>query len=331
MADVGREGKNIEREGFKSFKALDIINQVFPEEGESRRFIAAITELHESGAKIKVGGRRLREAIGCSVNDFASYVVSDARYLLDVHQGLRLGLLGKYLWNFDEERMVKPDLDLFFWNVPPERMEQVFREHGFDVSFGNATGGVKVMGVVGSQGKATLTDGMKSWQTGNAWPRYGVMADFVSSPTPSFIWEEEYDRLSYDALNIPEISLDPTDPQRVAAVARALLWSISANDISGDRLPVPSYQTERAMIETVREVYTLIKKIDKNPEELEGLYRGSLRDLALAMRVILLSNWEEVSSYGGAAAVYARFFKKIDAAWRQGVSAGRVSAVLQYS
>src|SRR5258708_3085938 len=105
------------------YEAEKVVAQVFTTETSRKKFINVISELARRGALIKVGGRRLRELVGCKIYDFSNEIIQDSGFLEDdpFHR-IRLGPLIEILGKYPEARMNKPDLDFFIWNANPEEV-----------------------------------------------------------------------------------------------------------------------------------------------------------------------------------------------------------------
>ena len=113
---------------------------------------------------------------------------------------------------------------------------------------------------------ATFVDGEQSWQTGDKWPRLGVLATLDKTTTPHFQMQTKYGNLYLYQLVIKNPNTtDPLDPQRFAAVARALLWSVTILDPNGHNLDLPVPVIQKLFLETVAQTGPLIRKILGKP------------------------------------------------------------------
>ena len=112
--------------------------------------------------------------------------------------------------------------------------------------------------------------------------------------------------------------IDPLNPHWLACVGRSLLWSLTVSTNKG-RLPVPLPETQSLMCQTVNSLCPLITDINAYPEK-NVLYRGGLRDLAVALRIIVLSDWTEMGRLGTPRET-VDFYNSISAAWTSGLFA----------
>ncbi len=306
------------------YAAEEVIEQVFTNETDRSAFVEALQELSQNGCDIKVGGRRLRELTECTTTDLAPEIVGDAWFIdtnLYIHDKLRLGPLVDILMKYPQERMMQPDLDFFIWNANPEQIINTFQTKGFKASIHEATGGVMVIDIEGQNGIASFVNGETSWQTGEAWPMLGFLAKF-DPQNASFKLDIGYGRLYIYPLEIPGIDRkDPINPQRVAAIGRALLWSLTTSTPRGRVPEIPLELSQHYFFETVGELPSLLRQIIKNPE-LESTYRSGIRDLALALRIIVLSDWEEIARMGGSVE-RSRFFQLLQGIWQSNLWANK--------
>lgn len=292
--------------------SLELVTQeVFQE--STGLFVQGLMELSKTG-KIQVGGRRIRELLGCKVFDFANVIQWDAETLLDAHQRLRLGPLVKVLEDYPTNRMKPPDLDFFTSNLEPQKVAEKFRPN-FRVTTNTASGGACVIDVITPNGVATFIDSDKSFQTKPPWPLYGFVATLKDS---SFNLDISQLRmicpLEYRGTGLDE---GPTDPVRVATVARILLWSVTATDMEGRPLNVPGDNSQKVIYETVARVFELANLAQNDPK-VERMYRGALRDFAIALRIIILSDWNEASRLQGIPSDRVHFLNRVTAAWNEG-------------
>lgn len=306
--DLSRATERIVR----SYSPDLVAQEVFPNSEQRGIFVQGLLELANEG-EIQVGGRRIRELLGCKVFDFAKDIKWDAETLLDRHQRLRLGPLVKVLEDYPTDRMKPPDLDFFTSNLEPKKVAEKFGDH-FKVTTNIASGGACVIDVITPNGVATFIDSEKSFQTKPPWPLYGFRATLKDS---SFNLDISQLRmicpLEYRGTGLNE---SPIDPVRVATVARILLWSVTATDLNGRKLEVPGDNSQKVIYETVSHVFELANKANKDPE-VERMYRGALRDFAIALRIIVLSDWDELSRMG-VSSNRAYFLNRVTAAWNEG-------------
>lgn len=296
------------------YPAEGLVSNVFESESQ-RRFVAALVKLVQTGAEVKVGGRRLRELIGCKVMDFAPYVVGDINHSLTPHELIRIGRLAKVLQRYPLDRMVKPDLDLFFWNASAEQVVQIFKEYGFQATITEATGKVEVVNITGEKGAVTLVNGAESWQVGDYWPMYAATAEFSVEDEPHFDLNIGWGRMYLYPLVAPLIDNDPLNPKRLAYMGRALLWLVTNTDPAGKRLRVPdNHYTQTKFYETVSNFINILELSEQNPS-LEPDYRSGIRDMALALRVIILNDWNEIGHQFGFDESHCEFFNNITAYW----------------
>ncbi|MBL8015251.1 MAG: hypothetical protein JNK26_03635 [Candidatus Doudnabacteria bacterium] len=306
--DMARIDEKIEAR----YDAAEVVSQVFVNESSQKRFVEALCRLGQMGAKIKVGGRRLREMVGCGTMDFARDIRSYAESLIYDRPGdwLRLGsLLVKFLEKYPEERMQKPDLDFFVWNSSPEIITEVFTSLGFVASLHEASGEVKVVNIEGENGIATFV-GEDSWQTGDDWPKFGIKADFNPASVPTFDLAVRWVSLYRYQVEIPNVyPNNPKEPKRVAAVGRALLWLVTATDPDKKILKVPFPASQEYFIRTIEAIPSLLREIEVNPK-LEKLYRSGLRDMAIALSIIVLTDWSYSNEIDR-----KNFFAELSARW----------------
>ena len=295
------------------FGLTEVIGQVFTSPDSQQRFTESLDLITQNTESVKIGGRRIRELIGCKVMDFSGDVISDAKDL-DIHQALRLGPLGKPLLTYPASKGL-PDLDFFVKGLPPEEICRTLGASGFETRLSQSTGGVAVVHASGEGGITTFIDADQSWQTGGKWPLYGIMAE-VEQGSHSVNLDVWAPRMYSFPLQIPEMSKDPLDPQRVAAIGRALLWADTSTDPHGKPLHLPDEQLKEYS-ETVKNFPELFRLIQENPK-LERLYRSGIRDMALALRLILLTDWYDLKENYGLAPDRADFFNFIGGAWYSG-------------
>lgn len=300
----------------------EVVSEAFPDPREQVNFCQGLSALAAEGALIHLGGRRLREQLGCRAIDVAEDVVWDAYNALSDHQMLRLKSLVRILRNYPTERMVKPDLDFFYWKVPSQQVLRTFKQEGFKVSQSLASGNVAAINVKGTSGVATFVDGFHSWQTGEGWPMYGAMAKYENAPEPNFRVDIGYGRLYLYPLEIPSLAKDPLEPQRFAAIARALLWACTATPPGGGYLAVPFEHSQSLFAQTVSHFAGLIRSCQQNPT-LEDQYRSGIRDMALALRIIILTDWDQMAKENQISTAHASFFGRIGTAWWPGNSDDR--------
>ena len=299
----------------ETFDMGQVIGHVFNTESSLQNFTSCLRNINPNGGLL-FGGRELRKRLGCEVTDFAPFVIQDAEDL-DPFQCIRLGPLRGSLLVFPQKRMEKIDLDFFTDGQTPESLFEEFTRYGFKTNLNQATGGVSVIDVQGENGSATFIDKHDSWQTGARWPLFGFTAPV--RPDASAV------DLSISALRmicplqIPDIGKNPIDPNLVAAIARGLLWAASATDPSGKALRLPTEQLTEYFA-TVEQFSRLFEDVTNNPE-LESQYRSGIRDMALALRVILLTDWHgyyEDHPFSAVLREKAEFFGQITAAWNCG-------------
>lgn len=301
----------------KQYSLSDFISEAFPEVEEQKSFVAALSELSETGAEFKVGGRRLREMLGFKTDDFAKDIRFDGQMLAqDPIKTIRLREIIKILKKYPEERMVKPDLDFFTSNIEPEKTSEVFSKHGFNVKLNRASGNVTVVTIEGDKGMATFIDENETWQIGDQWPMFGFTAKLkLADVNPIVDLNIGYGRLYLYPLEIPgRYKSDPLDPVRFAAVSRTLLWALTVSDPYGNRLRLPFPKSDKYYLDTVSQVQQLLDKIRENPE-LEIMYRGGLRDMAIVIRMCELTDWYELMEYHNYPTQRGSFFQNIAAAW----------------
>ncbi len=282
----------------RDFSAKEVVSEVFPEEEQRDLFVQGLVELSEvQNSQIKVGGRRVREMLGITTHDLALDIVSDAE---EIRQTLtpdaaRLAGILEYLEKYETKRMTEPDLDLFIWDVGIEKVLDIFNQKGFKTETKKVTGGVTVINVKGSNGTATFITGESSWQTKESWPMMGgIIAEFSTDASePTFKLDVARGRVSLYPLEIGEKIKNPKDPQRFASVGRALLWSLTTITPEGRMINPPGESTTEYILETVRVLPDLLSQI-KNKPELEVMYRGALRDIAISLRIILPSDWQGI-------------------------------------
>lgn len=301
----------------KQYGLSDFISEAFPEVEEQASFVEALKELNDDGAAFKVGGRRLREMLGFKTDDFAKDIRFDGQILAqDPIKTIRLREIIKILKKYPEERMVKPDLDFFTSNIEPEKIFEVFAKRGFNVKINKASGNVTVVTIEGDKGMATFIDENQTWQIGDQWPMFGFTAKLkLVDANPVVDLNVGYGRLYLYPLEIPaRDKSDPLDPVRFAAVSRALLWALTVRGPDGDRLRLPFPKSDKYYLDTVSQVQQLLDKIRENPE-LEIMYRGGLRDMAIVIRMCELTDWHELMEHYNYPIERGEFFEHIAAAW----------------
>lgn len=293
----------------QSFSPSLVVQEVFPTESNQHSFVNCLGEL--KGGVIRVGGRRLRELIGCKVFNMAGDIKTDPEFL-DIHQSIRLGPILSELSKYPEERMTKPDLDFFVDGLEPAEIADTFNQNGFAAKINDCTGGVQNVSIEGEEGEATFINSAQSWQTGTSWPMYGFTAP-LDTNTNEFKLDISAMRLFLHPLHIPEMNPNPMDPQRVSAMARALLWSVTSSDSNGMPLRAPLEQL-KDYTKTVEGFYKLLSDVKKNPE-LEKYYRSGIRDMSVALRIILLNDWDQMNTKSQIVSQRAEFFNQITSAW----------------
>lgn len=279
-----------------SLLADETVGCVFPTSENADKFVGCletITDKNWSVADVVLGGRKPREALGCHTFDFSEHVVDDA-FGLEAVKRLRLGpyLLDK-LKDFPTKRMLEPDLDFFVQNGNLDVIQEIFDSKGFSTKMNLATGGVQVLDVRGDLGNASFILWEDSFQTRDSWPKFGGVKAVFSKSTDnkksSFDLSKCWASLYLYPLEMGLIGLPADCPERFSAVSRALLWSLTATDPSGRMLKLPCPTTTRYMCDTVSQLIPLIAAIESG--KVDGqLYNGSIRDMALALRVIELSD-----------------------------------------
>lgn len=302
----------------KQFSAKRVVEEVFATDESQKNFIDALLELSQHGVEIKVGGRSLRLLMGCKVVDFAKDIARDADRL-SFTDPLRLGPLVDILKRYPTQRMLQNDLDFFIDGASEELVEKIFKDKGFSVSIHQASGGIWVVEIKGENGVSTFVDSKLSWQTGDLWPMFAFKATF-NSKNKEFEVNISKARLDLYPLEIPLILgiKDPLDPKRVAAIARALLWAVTAKNSSGQFLNPPYFSTRQFICETVYYFPRLLNLIKDNPE-LEVNYRSALRDMAIALRLIVLSDWTGVNESYAFNTNMIKFFENVSANWTGGL------------
>lgn len=289
--DLEKATQRITRE----FDVDEVVAEIVDDSTESNTFISALQDISKLG-EIKVGGRRIRSLLGCTTIDVASDVVNDA-YALDPIQNLRLGPLVQILKEFPEERMANPDLDFFTHSVPLSQIKDTFAKLGFNVKLNIASGGVEIVEVKSSKGSATFIDVEQSWQTQPPWPMYSVLATLDPQQPNKFKLDVGHGRLYEYPLEFSgseRVTKDAIDPKRFAAVGRVLLWSVTSTTPNGNRLPIPCDESRRVIYETVANLFTVLYAIKLDPS-LKKVYSSGVRDMALALRIIELTDWDELS------------------------------------
>lgn len=279
----------------REFAVDEVVAEIVNDSTESSKFISALQDISKLG-EIKVGGRRIRSLLGCKTIDVASDVVNDA-YALDPIQNLRLGPLVQILKEFPEERMSNPDLDFFTQGVPLSQIRDTFAKLDFNVKLNIASGGVEIVEVKSSKGSATFIDANQSWQTRPPWPMYSVLATLDPQQPNKFKLDVGHGRLYEYPLEFSgseRVTKDPIDPKRFAAVGRVLLWSVTSTTPDGGRLPIPCDESRGVIYETVANLFTVLYAIKLDPS-LKKVYSSGIRDMALALRIIELTDWEELS------------------------------------
>ena len=91
----------------RNFQLMDFLGDAMPDHDDRVRLTEAVSSLCKAGARVEVGGRRLREMMGCKVYDFARYVESDLENLEHI-QRCRLWPVLSLLGEFPAERMRNP-------------------------------------------------------------------------------------------------------------------------------------------------------------------------------------------------------------------------------
>jgi hypothetical protein len=109
---------------------------------------------------------------------------------------------------------------------------------------------------------------------------------------------------------------DQLDPVQYAAIARALLWSVTVLTPGGATPGIVSPPVKKMFADAVAQTGPLIRDIERNPEK-EILYRSSLRDISIALRIILLND----AGYLTSDQDMQRFFEAITRAWNFGKGA----------
>lgn len=201
---------------------------------------------------------------------------------------------------------------------------KVFKGKGFNVSEHQATGGIWIVEEKGENGVATFVDFKLSWQTGDQWALLGMLADFIAdSKNPHISINIGNARLECP-LEIPVINPDPLYPQRVAAIARALLWAVTVKDPNGNFLNPPFYWTQDRFCETVTAFAELLEEIRTCTDpaiksQLMMTYKGPIRDMAIALRLIVLSDWTGVDESYAFNTKMIKFFENVSAHWTGGL------------
>lgn len=275
----------------KDVSPQSLCNKVFLE-NQSVNFIHSLTQIAKrEGATLEVGGRSIREAIGCGTFDFAQHVVSDAELIDDLGgvEKVRLLPLIKYLRNFPEGRMTRPDLDFIIAGLSLDTADLLFKESGFKTRMNIATGGINVLDVFGSGGTASFVKAEDSVQKKDCWPKYGFTAPFVfKGDVGNFAIDISRARMYAWPLEMGIRGLKVDSPDRYSSVGRALLWSLTATNPSGDLLKLPCEETLEMMCETVASLPFVLGEIERGKVE-PRKYGGAIRDLALSLRIIELS------------------------------------------
>ncbi len=293
-----------------------LLNDVFPIAADQKKFLEVLKELNID-SRLQIGGRTLRRVLGFTGYDFSREVVKDAKRLR-VHDNIRLASLVDILKLYPEERMSMPDLDFFIWGEQANEIVDVLKNNGFDPQLHEATGSVKVVTIETNNGIVSFVNGQDSWQTRNPWPKYATLAKFVTSPEPHFKVDVSKDELVSNPLELHGINdTDKLDPHRLAAIGRSLLWMVTEQTPHKKELSLPSVTTRNAIFESMLYLYPLVEKLENNPE-FKVFYRGAIRDMSLALRVILVSDWSAMAKEGYPADRTA-FFMDIAWAWRHGM------------
>ncbi len=309
----------------ETFKPSDLIAGVFTTEEERTAFIGALTTIKEYGGSIKVGGRTLREAMGCTTIDYTKGISSE-QYTEE--QKKLLGPLVEMLQQYPEERMLRQDLDLYFEGMNLETIRDILEENRICAEIKTATGDVKILVVKGSGGEATFIHNSDSWQvtTEAVWPKMSIKADFEINPEPQFRLNSNYGSLFLYPLfsTISEMS-GPIEPKRFSTISRILLWFLTVKDPDGNWLKPPDIHTQNLITQSVFHGYKRFRELS-NPEDPSSInYRGSLRDFALAMRILLLTDWEMMEREGYPAENIA-FIKNLLRSWTPAILAKNKSA-----
>ncbi len=305
----------------EKYEPSKIVSEVFTAKESQDAFIEGLCELNTLERKVDLGGRTLRNHARCLVDDFSKRIVENARDLKGNAAAVTvLGPLIDILINYDENRLSKPDLDFFIWDSNPEELKEIFENKGFKVTIQRrASRGICVVEIHGENGMATFVDGEESSQTKDGWPMFAFKAAFKNEEEPFFELNISSARLYVYPLAVMGIDdLDPLDPRRFAIVGRALLWAVTASVVREDgytqRLRPPYQNMFHIFANTVFHFPELLKRIEENPDE-EFKYRSGIRDLALALRVILLMR----NSYGdGFNDQMQNFFKVVGYSWYYG-------------
>lgn len=300
----------------RRYNAKEIVSEVLPNEKDQTLFIEGLCELSEvEGSQILLGGRRIREAIGFTVIDYAKYVASDAHLINTdpyAHNRIRLGPLLDIQARYDKDRLEKPDLDFFVKNLHPQLIIDTFQSKGFDVTMQTASGRAQVVEIRSKNGLITFINHYDSWQTTENWPMLGFKAKFENGHTPVFHLDIAKGRVYLYPLEIPGVnSMALDDPLRLTTLGRVLLWLLTVKDPNGNWLTAPGVYTQKAFVESIEILPDLLNRIEENPE-LEIQYRSALRDLALGLRIVLLNDWHERLDY---TSEIKDFLKRLDAAW----------------
>jgi hypothetical protein len=282
----------------RSFDPKELISTVFTTEQEQEAFTKALVSLKFSGADVKIGGRILREAMGCSVIDYTKGISSE---IYSENDARLLGPLVRVLQQYPEERMLKPDLDLYFEGMEPLAIKEILSAAGMNVEIKNATGGISIIVVQGSGGEATFVRISDSWQqTEDAiWPKLAIKANFTIDPEPKFDLDSYYGSFFlYPLISTMSEQYGPLEPRRFSTISRILLWFLTVKDPEGNWLKPPDKHTQNLIYQSVFYGHKRIHElVDFNYDDSIN-YRGSLRDFALAMRILLLVDWEEMAKSG---------------------------------
>jgi len=297
------QGPKVETGGYYHFEEMQVafnpealIAPVFTTEIEQTSFVKALSEMKNSGGNIRVGGRTLREAMGCTIVDYTNGI-STEKYTQEEEK--LLGPLVEMLRRYPEEIMRKPDLDLYFEGLEASDIKYILNQAGLNAIIKKATGNIDIVVVKGSGGDATFVKISDSWQqsTEAFWPKLAIKADFALTPVPQFIVDScNGSFYLYPLITTMDDRSGPLEPRRFATISRILLWFLTVKDPEGNWLKTPDKHTQNMIFKSVFFGYKRFRELMSDADFI--YYSSSCRDFALAMRVLLLTDWDKMVSEG---------------------------------
>lgn len=275
-----------------SFLLEEIVTPVFPEDQVKSSFVGAVRNMIQSGAQVKFGGRRLRDLLGCRVDNRAGHVRGHD-WDTHPHQAVRLAYLLDELRNYPDEAMARDDLDFFVDHTSLSQITSHLVNRGINSHIHFANGNVPIINIETEHGSCSFIHSHDSWQTKDVWPPYAAKAPLKI--------ENDQVVASYDLglrfhcfpLKLPGVEFLPEDaPIRAAAVCRGLLYLVTAKlpptyaRPEGQPMPLPNYRTRDSMLKTIFAMGKIASQANLD-QSIHRRYRGALKDLSVALMVIL--------------------------------------------